>query len=288
MTPLWHDISGKPIPIPSNFGVMGILNITPDSFFDGGLHELPALAASHAGEMLAEGADIIDIGAESTRPYARELSPCEECKRLDPALKRIKALYPEARLSVDTRNAVTAELALAAGCAVINDVSACQHDPGLIDVLAQYKPGYVLTHCRGNPQTMQLSPYYDDVVSDVKAFFEKMLSMLAAAGLPENRIILDPGIGFGKNLAHNLALLAHINEFAEFGRPLLIGISMKGFLGKLTNQPLKERGEATAIATALLYSAGVAWHRCHEVKRIRSCLHLVQALKNGEERSICC
>lgn len=275
----WHAISGIPVPMSQSFGLMGIINLAPDSFFEHCDREEEAV--EKAGVLLGCGADIIDLGAESTRPGAAPLEPVEEWGRLSPVLERIRQVCPDATLSVDTRNASTASLALQAGCAIINDVSACRHDPGLIDVLAQFKPGYVLMHARGEPQTMQIAPAYANVVAEIMAFFEHWLKRLTAAGLPENRIVLDPGIGFGKTLDHNLAILAHLEDFLGFGRPLLLGISMKGLFGKLLGLGPNERGEATAIASALLFAKGATWHRVHEVKRVRTALSLAQALKAG-------
>lgn len=272
----WHDVFGQPIPAACSFGLMGIINVSPDSFHEhcGGAAE----AASRAATLLAEGADIIDIGAESTRPGAKPVSPAEECARLLPALKKIRETCPDAPVSVDTRNARTARLALENGCAIINDVSACRHDPELLEILAQFRPGYVLMHAKGQPETMQNCPEYDDAVCELLAFFEYWLKRLTNAGLPENRIALDPGVGFGKKLEHNLAILAHIGEFLRFGRPLLVGVSMKSMFGEL--QGSYDRGEATAVASALLFAKGVAWHRAHEIGRVRRALLLAQALQS--------
>lgn len=274
----WLAASGLEIARSHSFGLIGIVNVTPDSFYD---HcDTLLQAVDLASRQLAEGADVIDLGAESTRPGAIPVAGQEECRRLLPALEQIRNLYPGAIISVDTRNAATASLALQSGCAIINDVSACQHDPCMIDVLVQFRPGYVLTHTKGKPETMQVAPFYRDVVAEVKAYFEYWLNHLVCAGLPEDRVALDPGIGFGKTLAHNLAILSHIEEFMQFGRPLLLGVSMKAMLGRLLGLPLAERGEATATLSALMFAKGVIWHRVHEVNRVKNALLLTQALRS--------
>lgn len=268
---------GSPVPAARGFGLLGILNLAPDSFFDGGKYNTIDLALEKAANLLADGADVIDVGAESTRPGASRISQAEEGRRLFPVLNSIRSLFPDVVISVDTRNSETARAALAGGCQIINDVSACRHDPGLLDVLAQYRPGYVLMHAKGTPDTMQIKPEYENVVDEVRVFFDVWLRRLTAAGLPENRIALDPGIGFGKTRAHNLQLLKAMDKFREFGRPLLAGVSMKAFLARFCGG-LKDRGEATALVSTLLYSKGVAWHRVHEPGRVGSALSLGQAI----------
>lgn len=271
---LWHDLGGRPVPMPDGFGLMGIINITPDSFYDGGACLQPDVAVASAERLLSEGASIIDIGAESTRPGARAVCHEEEWGRLAPCIDLIRQAAPEAAISIDTRNSRTAALMLEAGCTIVNDVSACRHDPAMLEILAHYKPGYVLMHCQGEPETMQRSPVYEDVVDEIRAFFEYWLDRLIRAGLPENRIVLDPGLGFGKNPAHNLALLRHMDDFLQFGRPLLAGVSMKGLFRSLFGLDRSQRGEATATLSALLLTKGVAWHRVHEVGRVRAALAL--------------
>lgn len=272
----WRMLDDARVPAARGFGLLGILNLTPDSFFDGGKYNLPRQALARAGALLAEGADVLDLGAESTRPGARAIGASEEVRRLLPALCAIRKMFPDAAISVDTRNSVTARAALEAGCQIINDVSACRHDPLLLDVLAQYKPGYILMHCQGVPETMQRHPGYGDVLTEVLRFFETELNRLVRAGLPENRIMLDPGIGFGKKAEHNRHLLREIGAFLQFGRPVMVGISMKSSLAALASG--SDAAEATAIASALLYAKGVAWHRVHEPGRAGKALALCSAL----------
>lgn len=274
----WRAANGEIIAKANGFGLLGVLNLTPDSFYDGASYQDAGAALAKAGSLIASGADIIDIGAESTRPGAMPVDPAEEWRRLDAPLSLIRQKRPDAVISVDTRNASTARRALELGCAIINDVSACRHDPALVEILGQFKPGYVLMHCQNEPRTMQANPVYGDVVSEVAAFFDFHLNRLVRAGLPEDRIALDPGFGFGKNLDHNLALLKNVGIFLRFGRPLLAGISMKGMFGKLLGLLKEERGCATAVLSALLYEKGVIWHRVHEPDKVGQALKLAQAV----------
>ncbi len=259
---------------------MGIVNVTPDSFYDGGKYEDAGNAAAHAEFLLASGADVLDLGAESTRPGARPVAPRTEWERLEPALEAVRHTAANVVISIDTRHALAAAKALEAGAAIINDVSACQHDPGLVDVLAQYKPGYVLMHSQGDPANMQAAPRYSNVVAEIKYFFEKKLNELTANGVPENRIILDPGIGFGKTLEHNLEIMRRFSEFKSFGRPLMAAISMKSFLGQLLDLPLHDREQQTAVASALLFAKGASWHRVHNPRPCVMSLLLACAMKD--------
>lgn len=260
------------------FGVMGILNLTPDSFFDGGKHATGEAALVQALALSEAGADLLDLGAESSRPGARPLSPEEEQRRLIPVLTAVREKLPCIPLSVDTVHAATAAAALDRGAVIINDVSACKVDPELTDVLAERRPGYVLMHSQGRPPEMQDAPNYADVCLEVRRFFARELDRLVKAGLPEDHIVLDPGIGFGKRLSHNLALLAHMEDFLEFGRPLLVGLSMKSLFGDLLGLPVEARGAATQTASALLWERGVFWHRVHDVAGVRGALRLACAL----------
>ncbi|MDY0259702.1 MAG: dihydropteroate synthase [Desulfovibrio sp.] len=256
---------------------MGIVNLTPDSFYDGGVHHMPPAGLEHALILLEQGADILDLGAESSRPGAAELPPDEEIQRLAPVLMGLRHQAPWATVSVDTYHAATAAAVLEQGAVIINDISACAFDPGLLDVLVQYKPGYVLMHSQGRPQTMQHNPRYEDVRREVREFFERNLARLVRAGLPEDRIVLDPGIGFGKTLAHNLELLAHPEDWLGFGRPVLMALSMKSVFGGLLSLPPARRGAATVAATALLRARGIFWHRVHHVADARQALAVATA-----------
>ena len=273
----WYVKGGRALKTPTPFGVMGIVNLTPDSFYDGGVHHMPPAGLEHALILLEQGADILDLGAESSRPGAAELPPDEEIQRLAPVLMGLRRQAPWATVSVDTYHAATAEAVLEQGAVIINDISACAFDPGLLDVLVQYKPGYVLMHSQGRPQTMQHNPRYEDVRREVREFFERNLARLVRAGLPEDRIVLDPGIGFGKTLAHNLELLAHPEDWLGFGRPVLMALSMKSVFGGLLSLPPARRGAATVAATALLRARGIFWHRVHHVADARQALAVATA-----------
>jgi dihydropteroate synthase len=259
---------------------MGIVNITPDSFYDGGAHETPDAAVRHALRLLEQGAHMLDLGAASSRPGAREVLPEEEQARLLPVLRGLRAHPPgrEAVVSIDTYRASTARLALEAGADAVNDISACAFDAELLDVLVEYKPGYVLMHCRGRPADMQASPRYANVVDEVLHFFERGLARLCAAGLAEESIVLDPGIGFGKRLEDNTALLRGMPRLRSLGRPLLAGLSMKSLFGDLLGLAPERRGPAAQIATALLSVKGVALHRVDDVADALDALRLAQAV----------
>ena len=263
---------------PKNYLIMGILNVTPDSFYDGGRYLKLDDAVAHAQRLIREGADIIDIGGESTRPFSQRVSLLEELNRVIPVIKRIMQKFPEAVISTDTYKAKVAEKALEEGALIVNDISACRFDPELLDVVVQYKPGYVLMHTLGKPEDMQKNPYYENVIEDLLRFFDKKLNMLVKAGVPEENIVLDPGIGFGKLLEHNLTILKEIERFYIFGRPVLVGLSNKSMWEKMLGLKKDERQTATQVATALLLEKGVFVHRVHEVLLTRQTAAIVSAL----------
>jgi dihydropteroate synthase len=256
--------------------ILGIVNVTPDSFFDGGRHAQPEQAIAHGRRLAEDGADILDLGGESTRPGADEVDAGGEWERVGPVIAGLSAALPEAPLSIDTYKAEVAIRALEAGASIVNDVSGCV-DPALREALAQYKPGYALMHSQGNPKDMQRDPRYQDVVEEVFAFLESRLAALVKAGLPEDRVVVDPGIGFGKTLEHNLELLRRIDRFAALGRPVLLGVSNKSLWSGLLGLPVAERGNATQAATAVAAMKGVRLHRVHDVRLTRQTLRVVQA-----------
>ncbi len=281
------QVSGGRVLGPAPFLLAGIVNVTPDSFFDGGQY-LDQGAAVEQGRLLAgAGAHILDIGGESTRPGAEPVTEDLELSRVLPVIREL-ARVPQQELdgvggfpviSVDTYKARVAEAALIAGARIVNDVSACRFDPGLIDVLGQHKPGYVLMHSLGRPGTMQDGPRYnDDVVAEILSFFEERLAALTRAGLPEANIVLDPGIGFGKLLEHNLAVLRGLERFGALGRPLFVGLSSKSLWGQLLDLPPGERQLATAVATGLLVARGVFAHRVHDMAGARQAAVIATAL----------
>ncbi|MCU1485285.1 MAG: dihydropteroate synthase [Actinomycetia bacterium] len=236
--------------------VMGIVNVTPDSFSDGGRYLDPDLAIAHGLALVAEGAGVVDVGGESTRPGAEPVDEAEERRRVVPV---VEALAPHVRVSIDTRHASVAEAAVAAGASLINDVSA-----GLWEVAAAADVGWVALHMQGDPRTMQADPHYDDVVGEVRSFLVERAERAVEAGVPE--VWVDPGIGFGKSIDHNLALLHRLDELVAAGHPVLVGTSRKGFLGKLTGgAPADDRLEAS-LATAVVAAAnGARMIRAHDV-----------------------
>jgi len=281
-------IAGGGILEPAPFFVMGVVNATPDSFYDGGRYDRLDAALERVRLVAAQGAHIIDIGGESTRPYADPVPVKEELARVLPVIKGAAAMKCGSRaskvkgapmaVSIDTYKAEVADQAIKAGADVINDVSACEFDPELKDVLAQHKPGYVLMHSLGRPERMQVDPRYEDVVSEISLFFERKMSELCAAGLPEDRIVLDPGIGFGKRLEHNLAILKNLGAFLGFGRPLMVGLSNKSLWGDLLGLGPDQRRNATQIGTGLAAGKGARIHRVHEVDLTLQTLKIVESL----------
>ncbi|MFZ5426902.1 MAG: dihydropteroate synthase [Thermodesulfobacteriota bacterium] len=264
---------------PAPFLVMGIVNVTPDSFSDGGVNLNPSHALDSASRLIAQGAAIVDVGGESTRPGAAPVSEAEELGRVIPVLEAVGREHPGAALSVDTYKARVAAGALEAGAVIVNDVSACgSFEPELLDVVAQYKPGYVLMHSQGRPGDMQSDPRYGSVLAEVARFFEIGMARLVNSGLPEDRIVLDPGIGFGKTLEHNLALLRGLPLFSSFGRPIMMGLSNKSLFGKLLGLDVGNRGAATQVATALAYERGARIHRVHDAAGAVAALTLAEAL----------
>src|SRR5581483_6833793 len=260
-------------PAPS---VMGVVNVTPDSFSDGGVNLRPEAAAATAQAMLDEGAAIVDVGGESTRPGSLGVSAEEELARVLPVLEELRG----APVSIDTSKAEVAERALALGAELVNDVTALRGDPGLAGVVADAGCYLCLMHMLGEPRTMQVDPRYDDVVSDVKRFLEERLAFAVAAGIREELVCLDPGIGFGKTVEHNLELVRRLDELAELGRPLLVGLSRKSTLGKLTGDPAARTGSTAASVGAAVaaFERGAAILRVHDVREHVEALAVARAL----------
>lgn len=250
--------------------IMGILNVTPDSFSDGGKYLPEDIAAGRAKEMLDEGADIVDIGGESTRPGADEVSAEEEIGRILPVIKKIANSPHRPIISVDTRKSQVAEAALKAGASIVNDVSGLSFDPKMPEVLAAYNAPVVIMHSKGDPKTMQDDPRYDDLMSEILSFFEDRIKTACKAGVKEHNIIIDPGIGFGKTLEHNLEILRRLEELRCLGRPVCLGTSRKSFIGKLLGQedPLQRDG-GTAATISLAISKKVDIIRVHNVQIAR-------------------
>ena len=257
--------------------VMGILNVTPDSFSDGGEFLDPAAAAGQARRMADEGADIIDVGAESTRPDSRRVTAGEQIRRLRKALPA--AVASGAVVSIDTTLASVARFALDEGAAIINDVSAGRGDPAMLDLAGQRQAPIVLMHMLGTPKDMQVEPRYDNVVAEVRAFLAERAAAAQQAGVPRERIIVDPGVGFGKLLEHNLALLAGIGELVSLGYALLVGPSRKRFIAALTGQEDPHTRVAGTIAACLAaWSRGATMFRVHDVGPLRQALAVAEAI----------
>ncbi len=259
--------------------VMGVLNVTPDSFSDGGRYAELDAALNHVEEMIEAGADIIDIGGESTRPFAKPITVDEELSRVVPVIEAIRKRW-DVLLSVDTYKAVVAEAAISAGADIINDVTALRHDPAMVDVLLNHRVPAILMHMRGMPQNMQIRPRYDDVVGEVIAFLRDRLDWAEERGIDRDRFIVDPGIGFGKTVYHNLMLLRSISAFQELGRPILIGPSRKSFIGKILGLDVGERDEATQVVVAVGVWEGAHMVRVHDVRSAVRTVRIVEAIKD--------
>lgn len=261
---------------------MGILNVTPDSFSDGGRHNTLETALAHAHKMIQEGADIIDIGGESTRPGSAETPPAEERARVVPIIQALRAEFPALRISIDTRHAATAEAALYAGADIVNDITALA-SADMRRVCAEHPCGIILMHMQGTPDTMQQAPHYTDVVAEVRQFFTERLRLAAQSGIEPERICLDPGIGFGKTDAHNMQLIRQLEALRVQDRPLLMALSRKAFMGRILAQPDYPKIHPLPTVTMSLLAAdrGAELHRVHDVAALHMALKLRAALLNS-------
>ena len=259
--------------------VMGILNVTPDSFSDGGCFYEAEQAIARGEQLVAEGAEFIDIGGESTRPGAVPVGEAEELRRVIPVVRALAA-KTRAVISVDTRKAGVARAALDAGASVINDIEANRTDPELWKAVAATGAGYVLMHMQGSPQTMQANPCYDDVVQEVGSFFEERLRRLEDHGVHREQVLLDPGIGFGKTLDHNLALVRGLKVLSTVGRPMLLGVSRKSFIGRLFDAEPDQRGGASLACALWAAESGVTVFRVHDVAMTVQALRMREILNN--------
>jgi dihydropteroate synthase len=265
--------------------VVGILNVTPDSFSDGGDFFDPEAAAEHAATMLDEGADMLDVGGESTRPGSDPVSQEEEIRRVVPVLKRILSVRPEAVISVDTYRSGTAKAALEAGASLVNDVTALRGDPGMVSLIEEAACPVILMHMQGEPKTMQKEPNYQDVVREVRDFLAERAEYAVAAGVRLENIIVDPGIGFGKNLEHNLALLRNLDALVDLGFPVLIGTSRKSFVERITGvQEARDRVFGTVATTVLAFEQGATFFRVHDVRANRQALAVAEAVLHTSRR----
>lgn len=260
--------------------IMGILNVTPDSFSDGGLYNSVEAAVNQCRHLIESGADIIDIGGESTRPFAEAVSLSEELKRTIPVIQAIRREF-SVPISIDTRNADVARRALEAGADILNDVSALLHDPDMINVVIKSDVPIIIMHMQKTPETMQLAPQYENVVDDICSFFTERLHWIKSKGVELSRIIIDPGIGFGKTLEHNLSILKHLKRFEDFGHPVLLGHSRKRFLGELTGKTELERDFATAVVAALAVGNGTSIIRVHNVEMVKTAITVAEAINSA-------
>lgn len=260
--------------------VMGILNVTPDSFSDGGRFLAESSIATQIDTMVQAGADIIDVGGESTRPFAEPVSIAQELHRVLPAIRlvRQRSAIP---ISIDTTKAEVARKALAAGANIINDISALRYDQEMLSLVRETDVPVIIMHMQGTPSDMQVDPHYEDVVAEIKEFFEERLSWAAEKGISRKRFIIDPGIGFGKTVGHNLTILKRVAEFAELGCPVMIGHSRKAFIGKLTGAEVDARDVATAAVSALCAQKGVSILRVHDVGMTVQAVRLAEAIKQA-------
>lgn len=256
---------------------MGVINITPDSFYDGGAYFDPDRAVERGLTLVAEGADILDIGGESTRPGADPVPVEEEKRRVIPVIAALRE-RTDVLISIDTTKAEVAEAAISAGASIVNDISAGRFDPRMFPFVAGSGAGLVLMHMQGTPKTMQINPRYEDVVGEVKAFLAERVDEAVASGIRRESLIIDPGIGFGKNLADNLLLLKNLHAFGDIGRPILVGVSRKSFIGKVLNLEAQERLEGTIAAAVLAMERGASLLRVHDLQAIRRAVAVAEAI----------
>lgn len=273
---LWR-CSDKVYDLGSRTFIMGILNVTPDSFSDGGQFYDVDHAIEHARRLQQDGADIIDIGGESTRPGAEPLSLDEELARILPVIEKCHAIL-NVPISIDTYKSTVAEKALQAGASIVNDISGCRFDPDMSRVVARYKAGLVVMHIKGEPKNMQMNPHYDDLMSEITNYFAGSMALAKAAGVADQQIVIDPGIGFGKRLKDNFQILQELRIFEKLARPILVGPSRKSFIGRLLDAPPSERLEGTiaAVTASILYGAHIV--RVHDVKEIKRAVTIADAV----------
>lgn len=261
--------------------IMGILNVTPDSFSDGGEYFDPARAVDRALEMIEQGADIIDIGGESTRPGSEVVPLDEEIRRTIPIIEKIAARV-DVPLSIDTYKAEVARQAVSVGASIVNDISGLRFDPAMAGSIAEMGVPVVIMHIKGKPKDMQVDPVYDDLIGDIKTYLRESIDTAKSAGIPDDKIIVDPGIGFGKTFDHNLEIIQRLGEFRELGKPILIGPSRKAFIGKILGDlPPAERieGTAAAVAISIFNSANII--RVHDVKEMSRVACVADAIIRG-------
>lgn len=258
-------------------GIMGIINVTPDSFSDGGKYANVEAAVMRAKQMVADGADIIDIGGESSRPGAEPITANEECRRVIPVVQALAEQF-QIPISVDTYKAKVAREALSAGACVINDITALHGDPNMCQILADAQAGVILMHMQGVPATMQKAPTYQNVVTEVHAWLTEVASQAVDRGIDSSRIMIDPGIGFGKTFDHNLEILRHLMQFRGIGYPMLVGVSRKKFIGRILDLPVHQREEGTAATVAWSIINGANVVRVHDVAKMKQVAQVIDTI----------
>lgn len=260
--------------------IMGVLNLTPDSFFDGRRFPEPEAAVQHAFRMEAEGADIIDLGGESTRPGAQAVPLKEEFRRVLPVLKRLSGRL-KVPISIDTYKSEVAERCIQCGAEMVNDISGLYFDPRMKEVVARYEVPVIVMHIKGTPRDMQKDPQYRDLIGEILSYFRESISRADAAGVPADKIIIDPGIGFGKSFAHNLDILKGLESFKVLGKPIMVGVSRKSFLGKILDLPVDERLEGSIAAALYAVLRGANIVRVHDVAATVRALRTVEAIQRA-------
>jgi len=260
--------------------IMGVLNLTPDSFFDGRMFPEPEAAVQHAFQMEAEGADIIDLGGESTRPGAQAVPLKEEFRRVLPVLKRLSGRL-KVPISIDTYKSEVAERCIQCGAEMVNDISGLYFDPRMKEVVARHQVPVIVMHMKGTPRDMQKDPQYRDLIGEILSYFRESISRADAAGVPADKIIIDPGIGFGKSFTHNLDILKGLESFKVLGKPIMVGVSRKSFLGKILDLPVDERLEGSIAAALYAVLRGANIVRVHDVAATVRALRTVEAIQRA-------
>lgn len=280
------QVNGRDYTLGQKTWIMGVLNITPDSFSDGGLFYDKGKAVERGLELAEEGADIIDIGGESTKPGSESITDEEELRRILPVIRALRKRI-DALISVDTMKSEVARAALEEGADMVNDISAFSHDPKMPSLLARTNAPVILMHMKGTPKTMQDNPFYEDVLAEVKSFLKEKIELAQAQGIKKERIIIDPGIGFGKRFKDNLVLINNLRSFEELDRPILIGTSRKSFIGKILNSAPQERLEGTIASAVLSIIRGAHMLRVHDVASVKRAVLVVETiLSEGESGNI--
>ena len=260
---------------------MGIINVTPDSFSDGGKYFTKNTAVNHAKSLINDGADILDVGGESSRPGAAPVPLVDELNRILPVIKSIRNIYPDVLISIDSTKSIVAEQAVEVGADIVNDISGLSLDKNMPSVVSSLDVPVVLMHMKGTPLTMQKKPHYNNLMGEISSFFLKQVNVAKSAGIKTEKIILDPGIGFGKTLDHNFTVIQKLNEFCELGYPVLIGPSRKAFIGTMLGLPSHNRIEGTAAAVSAGILNGARIVRVHDVKEMKRVVIITEKIRNA-------